>query len=101
MLLLIALRIDADNTQTSATLPKMRPLTNRTFERTQQRLQRGKYLAEGIMQCFTCHSEHDWSKPGWPPLENRKGSGMVIWDDKDIFLAAPNLTPDKETGAGT
>src|ERR1051326_9333207 len=96
IILMLVVVAFADNT-----LPKMRPLTDRKFERTPQRLQRGKYLSEGVLQCFTCHSERDWSKFGAPPDPKREGAGAVIYDDKDIFLAAPNLTPDKETGAGT
>ncbi|HSP06073.1 MAG TPA: hypothetical protein VLR94_02800 [Acidobacteriota bacterium] len=82
-------------------LPKARPLNNRKFERTEKRLQRGKYLAQGILQCFMCHSERNWNAPGAPPVEGKLGAGRVIYDEKDILLAAPNLTPDRETGAGT
>ena len=80
--------------------PRARPLTARKFERTQARLARGKYLAEGLLQCFLCHSERDWSKPGAPPLANKKGAGAILHDDRDTFLASPNITPDPETGAG-
>jgi mono/diheme cytochrome c family protein len=80
---------------------KQRTLTDRKFEATPQRLARGKYLVDGVMGCFSCHTDQDWSKPGAPPVVGKEGSGHV-WSDQDKpWLIAPNITPDKETGAGT
>jgi len=79
---------------------KKRALTDRKFEATPQRLARGKYLVEGVMGCFGCHTDQDWSKPGAPPVAGKEGSGHA-WSDQDMpWLVAPNITPDKETGAG-
>jgi len=84
---------------------KARPLTNRQFERTPERLARGKYLVEGVGGCFDCHSqvEKDFKdlKPGEPLVPVMKGAGRVIFEEGDARLVAPNLTPDMETGAGT
>ena len=80
---------------------RARPLTDVTFERTDARRERGRYLAEGVLQCFACHSDRDVSKPGAPPAEGRAGAGHVWRDDGTYRLVAPNLTPDRETGAGT
>jgi mono/diheme cytochrome c family protein len=82
-------------------LPRMRPLTDRVFERTPERIARGKYLTEGVSQCFICHSERDWSKPGAPPIPEKKGGGQIISQDSIRLMVAPNITPDPETGAGT
>lgn len=60
------------------------------------RLARGRYLTEAVLQCFDCHSERDTQKPGWPPKKGRKGAGRVLGKD----LVAPNITPDRPTGAG-
>jgi mono/diheme cytochrome c family protein len=79
----------------------IRPLTDVVFERTQKRLERGKYLVDGLLQCFNCHTDRDWTRPGAPPLKGREGSGHVWRDDGEFRLVAPNITPDKETGAGT
>jgi mono/diheme cytochrome c family protein len=79
---------------------KKRALTDRKFEATPQRLARGKYLVEGVTGCFTCHTDADWSKPGAPPVAGREGSGHVRTDQGMPWLIAPNITPDKETGAG-
>lgn len=79
---------------------KVRPLTDRTFERTDARRARGRYLAEGIMQCAVCHSDRDWDRPGAPPAAGREYAGHVWKDDGTTRLVAPNLTPDDETGTG-
>jgi cytochrome c553 len=38
-------------------------------------LEQGKYLVESVTICFECHSERDFSKPGWPIPPGRAGSG--------------------------
>lgn len=79
--------------------PKTRPLTEKKFEATPQRLERGKYLASG---CMYCHSQHDWSAPGGPITPGMEFAGEVEpYTDLPGRIVAPNLTPDKETGAGT
>jgi mono/diheme cytochrome c family protein len=79
---------------------KKRALTDRKFEMTPARLTRGKYLVDGVMGCFGCHTDQDWSKPGAPPVAGREGSGH-IWSDQEMpWLIAPNITPDTETGIG-
>jgi mono/diheme cytochrome c family protein len=78
--------------------PKARPLTSRTFERTPQRLERGRYLAGG---CMFCHSEHDWAVPDSLAKAPVLGAGMVMpVHDLPGRIVAPNITPDPETGAG-
>ena len=82
--------------------PKTRDLTNRTFEATPARLERGSYLANGVLGCTGCHSERDEKAPGMPPIADKLGAGDVFIEG-DGFpgrLIAPNITPDKETGAG-
>jgi mono/diheme cytochrome c family protein len=79
---------------------KKRALTDRKFEVTSARLERGRYLVDSVNGCFGCHTDQDWSKPGAPPVAGREGSGH-IWADQVLpWLTAPNITPDKETGAG-
>jgi len=70
------------------------------LERTPARLQRGKYLANAVAICFHCHSERDWvSSPGGLPAAGRFGGGRVL--HPGFRLTFPNITPDRETGAGT
>ena len=70
------------------------------FRPTPERLERGKYLVEGPAHCFQCHSQVDWKTPGSQPFSETKGAGHN-WSDFGLpFLTAPNITPDRETGAG-
>src|SRR5215472_16656276 len=81
--------------------PKARPLTARTFERTPQRLERGRYLATALSGCSYCHSPHDWNAPGTPYVPGKEGSGEVLpFTNLPGRVVAPNLTPDSETGVG-
>lgn len=86
---------------TKPAAPAARPLSAKAFESTPQRVERGRYLATGILQCLICHSERDWDKPGAPPREGRLGAGQVLSDEPGKRRVAPNITPDRETGAGT
>lgn len=82
--------------------PRARPLTNRTFERTPQRLERGRYIATALSGCIYCHSPHEWAAPGTPIVAGMEGAGEVEpYADLPGKIVAPNLTPDPETGAGT
>lgn len=78
-----------------------RPLTNITFASSPARLQRGEYLVNGVLRCFHCHAEADSTKPGHPPFADKLGSGRLIYKTDSTHLYAPNISPDKETGAGT
>ena len=80
--------------------PRLRALTDRTFERTEARVERGRYLTEHLLQCFICHSERDWDAPGAPPKPGRQGAGAIMSERDGRRIVAPNLTPDLETGAG-
>lgn len=80
---------------------KVRLLTNIHYERTSQRLKQGEYLTNGILQCFTCHSPRNWDAPGAPPIASKLGSGgTIVNQDSTHLVIAPNITSDKETGAG-
>jgi hypothetical protein len=80
--------------------PRSRPLTSRTFEATAARLERGRYLASSI-GCLYCHSPHDWTKRDDPILSGMEGAGQQLpYTDLPGTVFAPNLTSDKETGAG-
>lgn len=77
-----------------------RALTDRRFERTHARQERGRYLAESVMGCFDCHSEKDWKQPGAPPVAGKIGGGKDWSADGMPWLVVSNITPDRETGAG-
>jgi mono/diheme cytochrome c family protein len=76
-----------------------RPLTDRRFEPTPARLQRGQYLVESVVGCFACHSKYDETS-GIPVLISKKGSGEVFVDEGSLRVVASNITPDPQTGIG-
>jgi mono/diheme cytochrome c family protein len=78
--------------------PRSRPLTDRRFEATPARLARGEYLVNGVTPCLACHSEIDWKTPSIRP--ESLGAGHHFSDEGLPWVVAPNLTPDRETGAG-
>jgi mono/diheme cytochrome c family protein len=82
--------------------PRARALTSRHFDATPERLARGEYLVRGVLGCLDCHSEHDWKAPGGPLVPGREGAGQIF--PAEGFpgrVVAQNITPDRETGAGT
>lgn len=74
-----------------------------------RRMTRGKYLVEGPAHCFACHSEPDVEHGSDHPIPGRKGSGRVQPTELTKLagvpapyrVVCPNITPDRETGAGT
>jgi mono/diheme cytochrome c family protein len=82
--------------------PKVRALTDKTFEATPVRLERGRYLVNTVYGCLACHSERDPKAHGMPPVAEKLGAGAPFAEGNDLpgHLVAPNLTPDKETGTG-
>jgi cytochrome c len=73
--------------------------------RTPERLARGKYLVEGILQCTACHSELDFTQRPLRVVPGTKLGGHVF-DSVEIGMppetrvVAPNISPDPEYGAG-
>ena len=80
---------------------KSRVLTDRHFEPTPERLARGKYLVEGVLGCLDCHSQRADPPAGLAPVFTNVGAGRVMVNQGSFVLAASNITPDTETGAGT
>lgn len=80
--------------------PEARPLTERRFEPTPERLERGEYLVHNVTQCLFCHSEYDSTVEGLPIRKDKMGGGRS-WASEGIeWLQVPNISPDPETGAG-
>ena len=76
-----------------------------SIPRTPARLARGKYLAEGLVQCPFCHSEIDYKHRGGQPLPGKKGGGFVFSPEESgvpapYRVVAPNISPDPDYGAG-
>jgi mono/diheme cytochrome c family protein len=82
--------------------PKARTTTNRQFERTPERLARGRYLVVGLVGCETCHSPKDWKTHGAPNLPGMELAGQLLpVPGLPGTIVASNLTPDPETGAAS
>ena len=80
--------------------PKTRALTDRRFEPSPARMDRGEYLVRSVTGCLMCHSELDPATRGLPIKDGHAGAGRS-WASEGIeWLSAPNITPDRETGAG-
>lgn len=80
--------------------PRVRATTGRQFERTPERLARGKYLVQGLLGCEDCHTQADWTQHGAPKAWNMELGGQAM--ELPGFpgsVVAPNLTPDAETGS--
>lgn len=91
--------IVASTAITGRQVPKSVPSS---FSANPQHLARGKYLVE-LAHCFDCHSERD-SKGNH--VRGMEGAGRVLPAYETniplpYFLVCPNITPDRETGAGS
>ncbi|MEQ1897909.1 MAG: cytochrome C [Vicinamibacterales bacterium] len=80
--------------------PRARPLTDRRFEPSAERLERGRYLVTSVAGCLVCHSELDWQAPGFPARAGTEGGGRRFDQEGLAWLTVPNITPDADTGAG-
>lgn len=73
--------------------------------RNPERLARGRYLVEGLVQCPFCHSENDYTRRPAEPLPGKKGGGFVFPAEESEVPApyrvvAPNISSDSDYGAG-
>lgn len=80
--------------------PLTRPVTDRRFDSTPERLERGRYIVENLAACIKCHSPNDMLKP----VPGTEGSGWVLplrrHNPFKHQIVAPNITPDRDTGIG-
>jgi mono/diheme cytochrome c family protein len=82
--------------------PRKRALSDRHFERTPERLARGRYLTKGVLGCESCHSVKDWKTHGGPVVPGMELAGQTLpLEGFPGSVSAPNLTPDPETGGGS
>ena len=80
--------------------PEARPLTDRRFDPTPARLERGAYIVRNVSGCLFCHSELDTTMEGLPVKAGLAGAGRPFTAEDMPWLVAPNVTSDSETGAG-
>lgn len=64
-----------------------------TLEATPERLSRGEYLVNNVVDCAGCHSQRDVGKFNVPPLPaHRHGGGLLFRNVCDTCFT-PNITP--------
>ena len=66
--------------------------------RSDDDLQRGRYLVTTILACGNCHTPKD--ELGRPRADMELAGGGLSFDTPHFAGTAPNLTPDRETGIG-
>lgn len=76
-----------------------------TIPRTPARLARGSYLVNGVLQCFFCHSEVDFTHRPARPAPGTMGGGHHFRNEElglpaGNRVVAPNISSDPEYGAG-
>ena len=84
--------------------PNMRPPSQAKIVATPEKLARGEYLVRHVVDCLTCHSDHDYSRFACPIKPGAEGmGGFTFTKDFDVpgRVAAQNITPDMETGLGS
>src|SRR4051812_20299913 len=77
-------------------LPNVGKPEELTIERTPERIERGKYLANHVAACMDCHSARDYSLYAAPVKEGAFGGGGDRFDQSMGFpgvFYSRNLTP--------
>lgn len=80
----------------SYTYPKINPPANVKIEKTQERLERGKYLFNHVAVCVDCHSTRDQTKFAMPIVAGTEGSGGTKVSEEEnlpgvVYIS--NITP--------
>ncbi|MCW5895606.1 MAG: c-type cytochrome [Bacteroidetes bacterium] len=79
------------------TYPAVDPAPDITVERTPERIERGKYLANHVTVCIDCHATRDWGKFAGPIIPGTEGKGGEEFNEQvggvpgSVF--ASNITP--------
>ncbi|MCC5942502.1 MAG: cytochrome C [Balneolaceae bacterium] len=78
-------------------LPNVGPAPDITIELTEERVQRGEYLANYVMLCTDCHAVRDFNQFAGPLKPGTLGAGGELFDRENVgipgSMVAPNLTP--------
>jgi mono/diheme cytochrome c family protein len=96
LIVFLVLAVAAILTYVSAALPNVGPADDLKIDYTQERIERGKYLANAVMLCMDCHAERDWTKFSGPPKDGTLGAGGDEFNQNDGFpgvFYAKNITP--------
>lgn len=77
-------------------LPNVGNPENITIQKTPERIERGRYLANSVTVCIDCHSTRNWNQFSGPIVEGTEGKGGEVFDHKYGFpgsFHARNITP--------
>lgn len=81
-------------------LPNIAAAEDLKIDYTQERIERGMYLANNVAMCIECHSERDFTTFTGPVISGTEGKGGELFGKEMGFpgdFYAPNITP---TGIG-
>jgi mono/diheme cytochrome c family protein len=77
-------------------LPNVGPPPDIEIALTEERIERGAYLANSVMVCMDCHSQRDWSTWSGPLQDGTLGAGGEVFNEEmglpGTFIS-PNITP--------
>lgn len=96
ILALIVIAVSGLLIYVSTALPDVDPAPDLNIELTQERIQRGEYLANTVYACMDCHSDRDYSKFGLRTKEGTLGKGGVLFGTDEEFPGnyyTKNITP--------
>jgi cytochrome c2 len=96
LLIIIVLAIFAIATYIKLALPDVGEAPDLKVEPTQERIERGRYLATSVTICMDCHSTRDWNKFSGPITPGTFGKGGERFDHSVGFPGvyySKNITP--------
>jgi mono/diheme cytochrome c family protein len=80
----------------NAAYPKVGPAPSIKVQITNERIERGKYLANHVTGCIDCHSTRDWTKYSGPIVNGTEGKGGEKFGEElglPGTVYSKNLTP--------
>ena len=83
--------------------PAQRPASAERIEATPERLARGRYLLNHVVDCVGCHSDFHYDRFAVPVKAGTEGQGGYPFDKRlgvPGVVQAQNITPDPEFGLG-
>ena len=95
-LLFVVIAAISVGTYVKFALPNNLPASKIKIAINQERIQRGKYLANHVTACMDCHSKRNWAEYAGPVIVTTLGGGGELFDEKMGFpgkIYAANITP--------
>jgi mono/diheme cytochrome c family protein len=96
VLIAIVVSITAMIGYVKTALPDIAAAEDLKIDYTEERIERGKYLATNVAMCIECHSERDFTTFAGPVIPGTEGKGGELFG-KDLGFPgdfyAPNITP--------